>query len=358
MIFRAMLAGSLLLACCAPARAQTDRIKVYSEKNSVQGTVESITRNEIVVSVPMAGARTISSGDIELILFAGDNALQKAQLAATKGEFKDAADLLEGIRPTELNREMVRAEVAYWKAYCAAKIALSGQSESDDSGEQKDPAAAAKQAGSEMLAFLKDHPTTYHYYEANEIVGDLLMAIGQYENAQKFYDKLSESPSADVKARADLLRGRAMQMEGKYDAALAAYDSVLKSDVSGKRGDQELIEAKIGRTYSLASSGKVDEAVKLLKNIVANADDDDTELLARTYDALGNCYRQLKDNKQALWAYLRVDTLYGSVPEAHAEALANLVVLWEDAKHPERARDARDRLQQRYPFSRWNKQIR
>ncbi|HEV3416801.1 MAG TPA: hypothetical protein VG056_08320, partial [Pirellulales bacterium] len=103
-LWKAALSGPLLVAFGAAANAQTDRIKVYSEKNSVQGTVDSITRNEIVVSLPMAGTRTISSGDIELVLFAGDNSLQKAQLAATKGEFKDAADLLDGIRPNELNR--------------------------------------------------------------------------------------------------------------------------------------------------------------------------------------------------------------------------------------------------------------
>jgi tetratricopeptide (TPR) repeat protein len=355
---KAMLAGSLLLAGSASARAQIDRIRVRSERNAVQGTVDTIARNEITVSVPMAGTRTIPSSDVELVLFAGADTLQKAQLAATKGEFKEAADLLDGIRPNELNREIVRAELAYWKAFCLAKIALSGQVESDDSNEQTDLTAAAKQAGGKMREFLKEQPTTYHYYEANEIVGDLLMAVGLYDRAREYYSTLAESPSLDLKARADLLRGRAMQIEGKYDAALQAYDAVLRSGITGKLGEQELLDAKIGRTYSLASSGKVDEAVKLLKNIVANADDDDTELLARAYDALGNCYRKLKDNKQALWAYLRVDTLYGSIPESHAEALANLVVLWEDAKHPDRARDARDRLQQRYPFSRWNKQIR
>jgi tetratricopeptide (TPR) repeat protein len=149
-----------------------------------------------------------------------------------------------------------------------------------------------------------------------------------------------------------------MQVAGKYDEALAAYDAVLKTELKGKLGAQEMLEAKIGRTYSLAGSGKVDDAIKTLQEIIAKADDDDTETLARAYDALGNCYRKRKDSKQALLAYLRVDTLYHSVPEAHAEALANLVVLWKEAKRDDRAREARDYLQQHYPYSRWNKQIR
>ncbi len=208
-----------------------------------------------------------------------------------------------------------------------------------------------------MLAFLKAYPDNYHYFEANEIIGDLLISLGQYEKAEEYYKVLGEAASPAIKARANLLRGRAMQIQGKYDSALEAYDFVLKTALTGKVGEQEAIEARIGRTYSLTSSGKVDEALKIIQEIIAKADDDDTELLARAYDALGNCYRKLKDSKQALLAYLRVDTVYPTVPEAHAEALANLVVLWGEAKHPERAREARDKLRDRYPYSHWNKQI-
>ena len=148
-----------------------------------------------------------------------------------------------------------------------------------------------------------------------------------------------------------------MQTEGDFDGALNAYDAVLRFDLKGPVGDQVMFEAKIGRTYCLAGSGKVDEAIKILREIIAKADDDDAERLGPAYDALGNCYRKLKDSKHALWAYLRVDTLYFADPEAHAEALANLVVLWAESQHPDRASKAREELHSKYPFSRWNKKI-
>jgi tetratricopeptide (TPR) repeat protein len=357
---RALLAASLVAGCQFTAQAQNgfrDRIRLYSESKAVPATVESVSKNEIVVSIP-TGPKTIPASDVESIVYGGAEGVQKAQVDMANGKYKEAAEQLDQLDPGSFDRDVVREELAYLKALCPAKIALSGQADSEDSGETKDPAAAATQAIVEMIDFLKKHPTNYHYYEANEIVGDLAMSIGRYDKAEDYYKKLTESPSPEVKARANLLRGRAMQVEGKYDGALAAYDALLKADLKGKLGEQEMLEARIGRTYSLAGSGKVAEAIKILQEIIAKAEDDETELLARAYDALGNCYRKQKDSKQALWAYLRVDMLYRTVPDAHAEALYNLAVLWAEAKHNDRAREAREYLLQHYPFSRWNKQIR
>lgn len=345
--------ATVLAALGLPARAQDDQVKVYSESKRIQGKVESITRNEVVVNT-QTGARTIPSNDVAMIFFSSQsNALRLAQVALDKGDLKEAMQQLGTIRTDDFDRDLLKAEVAFMKAVVPAKIALSGQTD-EDSGEN-DPAAAAKQAGTLLKAFLAAYPTSCHYYEANETMGDLAMSVGSYGYAAECYQKLTESPAAEVKARAHLLRGRAMQTEGKYDKALEAYDTVLKSNLKGKVGEQEMIEAKVGRTYSLAGSGKVDEAITTLKEIIAKAEDDESELLARAYDALGNCYRKQNKNKEALWAYLRVDMLYKTVPEAHAEALANLVDLWKEAKQNDRAREARDYLQQHYPFSRWNR---
>ena len=54
-------------------------------------------------------------------------------------------------------------------------------------------------------------------------------------------------------------------------------------------------------------------------------------------------------------AFLHVDVLYFSVPEAHAEALANLVELWTELPNTERAVRARKILQEQYANSPWAK---
>jgi outer membrane protein assembly factor BamD (BamD/ComL family) len=52
-----------------------------------------------------------------------------------------------------------------------------------------------------------------------------------------------------------------------------------------------------------------------------------------------------------------VDIVHSSVPDDHAEALYNLVELWEKTNNPERARDARQELETTYPDSPWSKKL-
>jgi outer membrane protein assembly factor BamD (BamD/ComL family) len=45
------------------------------------------------------------------------------------------------------------------------------------------------------------------------------------------------------------------------------------------------------------------------------------------------------------------------VPDDHAEALFNLVELWNTNNKPERAREARQSLETTYPNSPWTKKL-
>ena len=43
------------------------------------------------------------------------------------------------------------------------------------------------EAGRKMTAFVTAYPESYHYFQACEIVGDLLIAINEYSLARKYY---------------------------------------------------------------------------------------------------------------------------------------------------------------------------
>src|SRR5690242_7576897 len=103
--FCALTTAVSVVGYIRPAAAQ-DRVKLYSEKDHVQGTVDAVTPNEIVVN-GAAGTRTIPSSDVETIFFGQTPALQKAQLAYSKGEYKEATEQLSTIRPDEFDREVV-----------------------------------------------------------------------------------------------------------------------------------------------------------------------------------------------------------------------------------------------------------
>ena len=67
----------------------------------------------------------------------------------------------------------------------------------------------------------------------------------------------------------------------------------------------------------------------MIEQMIQDTDPEQKELQARAYNALGNCYEQAGRTKDALLAFLHVDVLYGTVPDAHAEALSHLIPLWE-----------------------------
>ncbi len=354
MIRRVLMFASAALAIGgAAARAQFNDV-VRTIDAHIRATVDSSTKDKVICQVD-TGTKEIAVNVIEGIDFNGEPAsMREARSKAARGDYADAGKLIADLRPDDLDRDILRVELEYRKLLYNAKLVQAGGSE-DETPEQL--AEETKKVGHDLLLFLGAHGGTWHYYEANEVLGDLSVAVGNYDFAVKSYQKLAEAPWPEYKARAYLLQGRAMQSADKFEAAMQAYDAVLKAGASGKMADQQNVEAKIGRTYSMAGAGKFDEALKTLQDIISTADDDDTDLLARAYDAMGNCYRKQKDTKHALWAYLRVDAVYSSgPPEARAEALANLSSLWLELKRPDRSRAARDELVAHYPYSRWTKQ--
>ena len=96
--------------------------------------------------------------------------------------------------------------------------------------------------------------------------------------------------------------------------------------------------------------------IKAVDEILAKADPEDVELHARAYNTKGTALRKTGRTKEALLAFLHVDVLYFAVPEAHAEALANLAELWNELNRTERAMRARDLLESQYANSPWARQ--
>ena len=206
-----------------------------------------------------------------------------------------------------------------------------------------------------MKAFADANSKSYHYFEASEVVGDLLVAVRQYALAADYYDRLDKAPWPDYKMRAGVAAGRALLAQGKIAEAQAAFDKVIAIDAEGDLAQGQRALARLGKARGLVAGKKTDEAIKLGTEVLKGADPKDVPLLAQAYNVLGTAYRQAGRTEEALLAFLRVDVLYASPPDAHAEALANLAELWEQVHKTERANRARKTLDEQYPDSPWAK---
>jgi tetratricopeptide (TPR) repeat protein len=338
---RCVFAIVLLAIVCgyvSAARA-VDRIKLF-QGSQQNGDIKGSTATELSIEIG-ATKKQIAINEIETVQFdAEPTPLTQARAAIKGGRFAEAAASLNKITPADSKRPIVTEDVKFYEALATARLALAGN-------------GSISEAGKKMLAFEKTHPNSFHYFEACEVVGDLLVAMGNYAVADTYYDKLAVAPWPEYKLRAEVLSGRALVGQGKFPEAIAKFDRVLATSLTGKDADSQKMAALLGKAAAFNGQGNAAEALKSVQDVIAKAAPVDEELHARAYNLLGDCYKSGQQRGPAILAYLHTDLLYSRFPQLHAEALGNLVELFTADQKAERAAEARALLKEKYPSSVW-----
>lgn len=336
------LCMALLVGLAHSAEAQQfDSVRRAS--GSTNGKILSVSPVQVVFE-RSGVSEEIPVNEVQYLTFAGEpRELTLGRLNAVNGRYEDALEAFGKVNAAEIQRDVIKQDLEFFKAYCVAKLALGGSGSIPDAGKQ-------------MYAFESANRTSYHYLAACEILGDLFVALGRYPQAEAYYDKLSKVDWPDFKMRSGVLVGRALQAQDKHTEAIARFDQVLQASATTPEANKQKLAATLGRAVSIAAGGKTAEALKMVEGVIKQADPENTELHARAYNALGNCYLKDGKTKEALLAFLHTDVLYNSFPEAHAEALAHLSKLWDTVGQADRGRQAATLLKDRYPGSTWANQ--
>jgi len=330
---RSVFLAVLLCSAGPVAWAPADQVKTTDRM--IGGSVTKVSAVEVVVD-QNGRQQTIPADQVVYISFEGEPASVKtARAAVSGGRYEDALSSLAKVNSEDLKRKEVVQDVAFYKAYAAARLALVGQA---------DVVAAGKQ----MNTFLVKHTDSFHFFDACELVGDLLMANGNYANAQIYYAKLGQAPWPGYKMRAAVATGRALLAEDKTAEAKKSFAAALAAQVTGPEADRLRLAATLGEARCLGAEKQTDQAIKQIEDVINAADPEDAELLGEAYNALGAAYREADRPKDALMAYLHVDILYFASAGQHVEALQNLVQLWNQLQMPERANEAARVLRDRY----------
>ena len=336
----AIFALSTAITDSAMAQGSLDRVRM--RRGGVSGEIQSTTPLEVTVSRGSTGIEKIAVNEIRSIIFGDEpNELTQARVMIVDGRgYREALDRLERIDEAQLSRDLVKADVEFYQALSAAKLALSGKGDIRDAGRQ-------------MIAFVRKNKDSFHYLEACEALGELFVAVGSYDKAEQQYGELAKTPWPEYKARSSLLVGRALQSQNKHNEAIRRFDEAIKLAADGDEGRSQRLAATLGKAISQAASGEINQAVLVIEDVIADANPENVSLHALAYNALGNCYELANKPKDALLAYLHVDVLYSAAGDAHAEALSHIATLWEALGQDGRAREARTKLQENYASSRW-----
>jgi tetratricopeptide (TPR) repeat protein len=275
--------------------------------------------------------------------------MKLARSALLKGGDQNALVQLDKINHATVTKKEIKQDLAFYRAQAQARMALRG-------------AGDVKKAGADIYAFVSANADSYHFLQAQEILGELLVADGNVDAALKAFAVLDQSPFDEYKMRAGVARGRALMTQTKFPEAQAEFEKVLALPYNpmtqkGTPSESQRFAAVLGKAQCQANTGAYDEAIKELEgNVIPNLNAEESKLQAAAYNTLGNCYNQVpegKGKKAALLAFLHVDVLYRMVPSEHAEALYNLSVLWNELGKTERGTEARTTLNRLYPGSSW-----
>lgn len=329
----------LLAATACPA----DLVRTATAKYS--GKVVHISPLEVTVALPITTEK-IPANQIEVIEYDNEPTyLRIARSHIAAGRYEEAQTALQQkIQADTIGRAEIRQEVEFYKALVATQLALQGKME-------------VRQAGTLASEFLRTYPQSYRYFRANELVGDLLVAHGQFAKAREYYGRVAEAPWPESKMRAQVAIGRVFLEEGKPQEALKSFESVLAMKAEDPAARAQHLAATLGKARALAETGQTEQAIELANQIIAKAKADDIELLARAYNVLGVALQRAARLREALFAFLHVETLYAAAGEPHAEALYHLVEVWRDLKRLDRAQETRQALKEQYPGTRWAKAL-
>lgn len=340
---------SLLIAYCllqlsfAPQGVAEDDQIYLARGAPISGQISASTPAQVAIE-SRGSNQTVNVNEIRLITFGDEpQELRRGRAAAEGGRFESALDDLKLVNPAGIERDLIKRDLQFYLALCEGRLALSA-------GGDK------AQAASLMFAFVRAAPTSFHFYEAAEVLGDLAVGQGDYEGAVKFYGVISsKAPWPEYKLRASLSEARALVAQGRYSAAEQKFEEVISTPSDKPETKRQKVLAQVGKARCLAETSSPQDGIQLLEKIIAENEPTDTELFGRAYNAQGDCYLKAGQQKDALMAYLHVDVLFYADPEIHAESLHHLSKLWAEIKKPDRAASARNLLEQRYAGSVWAK---
>ena len=336
------------IASHAPARAAqgvADRVRLM--RGSEAGEVTDMTPYEVTLNKGLPGSREIAVNEIKAILFDDEpSELSQARVNAANGAYENALAIARKDRSRHGRTRFHQAGHRVLQgAGARPSCALPARARSATPAGSSTPSSAAIRKISTTLA-------------AREAMGDLLMAGGGYENAEKQYAELAKAPWPDYKMRAAVAVGRSLQAQNKHAEAIQQFDAALAMPDDGADAQNQRLAATLGKAVSLAETGGVDEAVGIIEKVIQDADPEQKELHARAYNALGKCYEKAGQTKDALvWPSCTSTCSTTRCPKRTPRRSRTWRRCGQAIGQDERAAKRGRLLNERYGGSRWAKAV-
>lgn len=340
---KTFLIGFICGSLCFWSGVSADTVDTTSGRG-YRGKIEvgQMNANSITITVSGGSTQKIPAHTVKRITFDGEpNALRSARQRLAEGQYNRVEETLDSVQPAN---GIQTVEKEFLIAMASANLALRGEGGKTVSESRKILETFINKANSRKW---------YQYFQALETFGDLEVASNNLAGAIDQYNKLSLSSSDEIKMLGQFKSANVNVLMGKYAEAKTAFDEVQKNE-SGDPGSIRMkLLAKIGMARCDAETGDPKQSIDTILDIIKNEDPSDMRLFGNAYNALGHCYAKDGQMKAALLAFLHTDVLYQRDAEIHAEALFQLVKLWQNDQKPGQSLEARKLLTNKYRNTFW-----
>ena len=328
-----LMAAFALSSSADDLTRKSDSTRIRGDIGKTDLTQVTIKRtNGDLISVPVNDLKTINFAGAPTELLQGQtNEFSGASQAALE-KYQKAVGGTSGKMRSEFEFLIGRA------------LATLSQVDADKSVEAK----------SALQKFRSANKTHYRYLEATLLQAAVQAGMNEADEATTLLQEVVDGPVAAYKLQAGVELGRLHLKTGDAGAALAKFDEVIQQS-SAPEAAATKFAGMLGKAACLQSQSNLDQAVATLDEVIKSAPDTETKTHAEAWLRKGDCLRLKQAFKPALYAYLHVDVLYEGETVQHAEALARLVALWQQAGHADRSASTSAKLKQIYPNSQWAK---
>ncbi len=336
---------SVLATACWGATQLSAQDNVFVISGSpVRGEISGSTLTSIIVQTDK-GKTEVPVQTIKSISFAKAPAeFAKARDRFEDGRFDDGLAELSKINGN-IEGKMLNHEIEYMKALGAAKLALTSGN------------ITARDAGTNVSAFLKKFPDSHHFYSLTELLGQLYVTIGRNDLAEAEFAKLAESKLPEYELTGNFFLGQAQLLSDNGVEAEKSFTIVLNASANDDASAKLKAVANCLRAKALFQQGKTDEARQIVEKIIQNENPDEQALFANAYNVLGLIHLKSEDNQSAALAFLHTHLLFPNQTDAHAEALYYLTSLWQKLDKNDKALESRTMLKNMYRNSIWATRI-
>ena len=278
----------LFSAACAWLAAVANCAALDSIKTKAGGILcKIVASSPVKVSIEQGAnseSKEIPVNQIDVIYYSEEPAsLKNAKNNILAGHDEEALNMLAHLKTDLISRRELREDIEFYTALSSAHLAIGGTGKIAD-------------AGRLMTAFIKDFPESYHYFQACEVVGDLLAANRSFAQAEEYYAKVAKAPWPDYQMRARVAMGHALLANGKNSEAMDAFEKVLANPAEDTLSQAQNLAAILGKSAALVAMKKSDEAIAPVNSFLNSADPEDAASMARAYNVLGACAPPTRKN--------------------------------------------------------------